>query len=383
MGVTTKTRLVLWTRAGGRCQYCNIGLLGDVVSGKEKLNKAYVAHIVAEDPNGPRGDLIRSPQLADDVENLMLMCDAHHRLIDKEAPDEYPEERLLSLKRAHEARVDAVTGIAQDRGTHLLFYAARIGEHDCLIQDSDARAAALPDRYPLDKHPIALDVSRCDYADHEPDFWRFQIDNLTRQFERKVRASVADGHIRHLSVFGLAPQPLLIHLGRLLSDIPDVRVHQLHREPKGWNWRSERAPVTYQVRQGESGDGVVALKLGISATITDDRIHRVLGEHVSIWSIEADDPHNDIMHREADLATFRSVARRTFNAIKAAHPEVREVHLFPAMPVSAAVELGRIWMPKADLPLRIYDEHRTLGGFHHRHTIGAPAQEIEREVDYV
>ena len=27
------------------------------------------------------------------------------------------------------------------------------------------------------------------------------------------------------------------------------------------------------------------------------------------------------------------------------------LHVFPAMPVAAAVETGRVWMPKADLPL--------------------------------
>ncbi|WP_367171484.1 hypothetical protein [uncultured Aureimonas sp.] len=33
------------------------------------------------------------------------------------------------------------------------------------------------------------------------------------------------------------------------------------------------------------------------------------------------------------------------------------------MPVSAAVDVGRVWMPKADLPMRIYDQNKGLGGF--------------------
>jgi hypothetical protein len=31
--------------------------------------------------------------------------------------------------------------------------------------------------------------------------------------------------------------------------------------------------------------------------------------------------------------------------------------------VSAAVEVGRVWMPKADLPLVVFDQNRTLQGF--------------------
>jgi allophanate hydrolase subunit 2 len=46
------------------------------------------------------------------------------------------------------------------------------------------------------------------------------------------------------------------------------------------------------------------------------------------------------------------------------------VHLFPALPVSAAVEVGRVWMPKAHLPMIVYDQNRKLGGFQKATTIG-------------
>ena len=49
--------------------------------------------------------------------------------------------------------------------------------------------------------------------------------------------------------------------------------------------------------------------------------------------------------------------------MKFRHGEQALIHVFPAMPVALAVDFGRIIMPKADLPLRIYDENKTLGGF--------------------
>ena len=33
------------------------------------------------------------------------------------------------------------------------------------------------------------------------------------------------------------------------------------------------------------------------------------------------------------------------------------------MPVATAIEFGRVWMPKADMPLNIYDENTANGGF--------------------
>ncbi|MBR4963853.1 MAG: SAVED domain-containing protein, partial [Alistipes sp.] len=51
------------------------------------------------------------------------------------------------------------------------------------------------------------------------------------------------------------------------------------------------------------------------------------------------------------------------------HHGCRELHIFPAMPVSAAIEFGRVWMPKADMPLVIYDQNKERGGFYKTITI--------------
>jgi hypothetical protein len=42
----------------------------------------------------------------------------------------------------------------------------------------------------------------------------------------------------------------------------------------------------------------------------------------------------------------------------------------PLLPVSAAVEVGRVWMPKADLPLVVYDQNRAVNGFRQALSIG-------------
>jgi hypothetical protein len=33
------------------------------------------------------------------------------------------------------------------------------------------------------------------------------------------------------------------------------------------------------------------------------------------------------------------------------------------MPIATAIELGRVWMPKADMPLNLYDENTANSGF--------------------
>jgi hypothetical protein len=360
--VSALTRNLLWAQSAGRCQYCNKQLIGDLHSGNDKLIRALVAHIVSAKPNGPRGDAVRSPALIDDISNLMLLCYEHHRLIDVEDEAGHPEEVLLAMKAAHETRIEIQTSLTEDRQTQILTYGAPIGTLEAPLSYSSVRMAVLPKRYPAGGRAIHLDMKGCRYRDHEPAYWTFQRENLRRQFRDSIAGRVETGEFRHLSVFGLAPQPLLIELGRLLCDICPADVYQLKREPKEWGWGPDGDAIAFHTTTGFSGK-VVALKLALSATVSDDRIHRVLGPNVSIWSITADEPHNDIMHRADDLCTWRRLLRRTFNKIKVVCGNDAEIHVFPALPISAAIEAGRIWMPKADLPLVIYDENRTHGGF--------------------
>jgi hypothetical protein len=378
--LTPLTRTILWAKAAGRCQYagCNKWLIGDLIAGAEDKNFGFVAHIVADTPDGPRGDPIRSPLLSNDINNLMLLCHAHHKLIDVDDVAGHPEARLLAMKVAHEARIETVTGIDEDRASHVLRYAANIGSHDSPVAFEQISVAMLPDRYPAEgRRMIDIALAGCRFEDHEPEFWAFQRENLKRQFTSGVRARIEAEEIRHLSVFALAPQPLLIELGRLLCDIAAADVRQLQREPKGWSWPAAGLPLQYRVREGSAGPGPVALVLALSATVNDDRVAAVLGRDTAIWVIEAERPHNDIMKSPADLAEFRRLLRSTFNAIKTAHGEQATINIFPALPVSAAVEVGRVWMPKADLPLVIYDQNRRMGGFIRTLDIGhAPSMSV-------
>lgn len=361
--VSSSTRNILWARSAGRCQYCNKPLIGDLVSGNDRLIRALVAHIVSAKPDGPRGDPVRSSLLVDDVRNLMLLCHEHHRLIDVDDEAGHPEHLLLAMKAAHEERIAILTGLTEDRQTHILTFGAPIGSLEAPLSYPSVRMAVLPDRYPADGRAIHLEMTGCQYRDHEAAYWAFQRENLSRQFTEKIRGRIEAGTIRHLSVFGLAPQPLLIELGRLVCDICPADVHQLKREPKGWGWLANGDSVRYRTNETSVPSPTIALKLALSATVMDDRIHRVLGPDVPIWSITADKPHNDILRCADDLRTYRCLLRSTFDRIKALNGSHAVIHVFAALPVSAAIETGRVWMPKADLSLVLYDENRHHGGF--------------------
>ncbi len=356
--IPQKTQSALWARAGGRCQYrgCNQSLIGDLEAGREDGTFGFIAHIVADAADGPRGCKVRSPLLAKSLSNLMLMCGKHHKEIDVDGRDAHTETLLLEMKREHELRTDLLTGVDRDRASHVIRFGARIGQNEALLSTNELFLAMLPRHYPADGRTIDLEMVGCAYRDDEPEYYRFQRDNLRRQFEAQMRGRIERQEVRHVSVFALAPQPLLIELGRLIGDILPAQILQRHREPATWAWQEGQPPMRFQAAEGAVvGTAPIALKIGISATLTDEPVTAVLGPDAAIWSLTVDAPHNDILRSPSDQAEFRAIVRRLLNRIKAVHGEGREIHLFPAMPASLAIELGRVWMPKADPPLVLYD----------------------------
>lgn len=365
--IPVNTKIILWTRAGGRCQYrgCNDELIGDLISGQRDAKFGLIAHIVADEPKGPRGDAVRSPQLAKDVDNLMLMCDKHHRIIDVGDIVGHDESLLIDMKLSHEKRIAGLTVIKEERAAHVLCYGSQIGTHEAQVQYERIRQDMVPERYPADGRAIRIEVLGAPtIQDRSPEYWSLQVNNLRSQFSILVQQRIELREVTRLSVFPLAPQPLLIELGRLLCDIGDAEVRQLRREPKSWRWSKDiEDRIAFRTRRPTEATGAPALILALSANVTDERIHSVLGADASVWAIEAENPNNDIMRRAEDLSEFRRLVRQMLNDIKAAHGESSVISVFPALPVSAAVEVGRVWMPKADLPMLVFDQQPEPRGF--------------------
>lgn len=356
---------LLWLKAGGRCEYegCNNPLWRDDVT-KRVFNSSYLAHIIADEPGGPRGDPMLSPQLAKDINNLMLLCDRHHRLIDKTDVEGHPVERLIEMKRKHEERIEIQTGIQPDKSSHIILYGANVGIHSPMLNYQIASGAMYPEWYPASDKPTILSLNNSLEKDSSQDYWPLQFQHLQSQVDGTLRPLIRINDIRHLSVFAVAPQPLLIQLGILLNDILPMNVYQKHREPDTWRWQ-EGDDMIYSMKELRRNPATVALNISLSATITNDRIEKVLGQDCTIYTFTHENPNNDYLQTKQHLGAFRTTMRRLFDQIKAEHGHNTILHVFPAMPVAAAVEFGRIWMPKADMRMSLYDENQKLGGFIH------------------
>nr|WP_281272084.1 SAVED domain-containing protein [Litoreibacter meonggei] len=160
---------------------------------------------------------------------------------------------------------------------------------------------------------------------------------------------------------GLAPIPLLMELGRLISDISDVDVYERHREPAQWKWPEDGPEVTFSRTKGRAGSKKVALKLSVTSHIADDRVTDVIGDDVAIWDISSDPQAHGVIRHKSDLSHYRSIVRATLDEIKNVHGMDVTISVFPAVPVSCAIEFGRVWQPKTHPGIEIFDQIRGRG----------------------
>ncbi len=371
--IKDKTKYLLWAKAAGRCELNghNKILWRDDYTKKE-MNFAEVAHIIGNSLRGPRGKPNLPPQYCNDIQNLMLVCLDCHKLIDDE-PENYPDDLLRNTKEAHERRIEAQTSIDRNRTSNVIKYGANIEAHNAVINTQDAHhAMALSGWFPARAKPIRLGLVNSTMQDHEQEYWLYQVRELERQFARNVQPYIDEGYRNHFSIFALAPIPLLIKLGSLLSDVHPAEVYQLHREPQQiWVWQDGPEYFEYIVEEPITSYETVALIIALSDRVREARIHRVLGEEgVSIWKLTIAEPDKDFLKSRGQLQLFRETFRKLLGDISYKHGGNVVIHLFPAMPVATAVEVGRVRQPKPDLPLVIYDENITLGGFIETISIG-------------
>lgn len=70
-------------------------------------------HIKGKKPESPRYDPTQTDEERDSFDNLVMMCEKHHKIIDAR-PDIYTVEILLEMKREHEKSLDVSPAFISD-----------------------------------------------------------------------------------------------------------------------------------------------------------------------------------------------------------------------------------------------------------------------------
>jgi hypothetical protein len=103
VGITDRTRKLLWARSGNRCAICRGVLVMEPTESDAETIVGDECHIVARSSDGPRGGEVAKDKV-DECSNLILLCKVDHKRVDDQ-PKYFTAERLQAIKTAHEAWV--------------------------------------------------------------------------------------------------------------------------------------------------------------------------------------------------------------------------------------------------------------------------------------
>lgn len=363
--IKKEDEIKLWVRSGGRCAICNKYLLDlnyDVSIGE-------MAHIVgwSKAKNSPRGEADLPLEERNTVDNLVLLCAHHHKVVDtKKLLEEFTLSRLMQHKIDHERRIYHLTEMKIDDESIVLRMLGGIRglsvevskEHARnVIFNSEKKFALFIDSF--DKHGIEIDLNSLpDPEENWEVYWSMGKSMIDRSL-RPLIEGVEKGSVRHLSIFAMSRIPLLVYLGYKLGDKIPSSLYQKHRgEDETWMWSDAAKPETFEVvKIKEHSSQKVALILSLSGTIDLNDLPAEISKSYNIYEMKpvGTIPNRNVLRNKTSYENFNKAYHEFLSQMEVMHKSCIEIHLFPAVPVTAAIACGRGLMRDAQPGIIVYD----------------------------
>lgn len=191
--------------------------------------------------------------------------------------------------------------------------------------------------------------------------------------ERVVRKLKDEGQVR-LAVFSLAPIPLSVHLGYVLSDRLDARLFQYHRDPnqRNWIWSDEATGDLTITKVGvpietTNEPAEVVVRISLSHEVRKDETRLAVGQGRTIEiDLAVPEPSVLWLQREEQLRVLDHTFREVLQAIDSRVPACPLIRLFYAGPVPGAIRLGQAINPRTTPPVALYQYDKRQDPRHRR-----------------
>jgi hypothetical protein len=194
-----------------------------------------------------------------------------------------------------------------------------------------------------------------------PDYWATCAREIRSRVAKAFEPSVSAPAIATVSVFALAPIPLLALLGNALGPTIPVELYQRHVDTDAWRWKDGEESAVFRLTKTREGTGLGAIALlSVSGRIDPANFPDELsGMPVYELALDNGAPARCHIKTLGDLIRFREAYQQLVGVIRADNPGVTDLHLFAAVPVSVAVACGRDLLRKTHPAVHLYDFDRS------------------------
>jgi hypothetical protein len=252
-GFKTATKNAVLRDSHGRCMFtgCGENLEYDELTGVIG-NYSYLAHNVASSEQGARGIKLLSEKLSDVPENVLLLCDKHHRLIDKVASSDYTASALSKMRIEFcEVANSLLDGLKNEP---IPVYA--------ILWPVNSQTVSTPTKLQI-ANSLSILKSRMHgqlntLSDNEellcksPDIlWQAMPSIIVNSADTIIQQIKSNGY--KAALFGFGPTSALIGLGAKIGNKNSVVPMLRYRDSGQWSWPNNLASGKFYKIEGLEG----------------------------------------------------------------------------------------------------------------------------------
>lgn len=235
--------------------------------------------------------------------------------------------------------------------------------HDILTTISDHEIhEALGEEFQFEQIMVIRFEIRLELGDTMGFGWQARKTKQFHYFRDKVEPELNNHPEAVITYFGLAPIPLAVHLGYMISGLKAVRVFQKHHDKKHWKWMKKNTSVdiiTSNVpRDYFKGKGDVVLTCSGTYPVHRETLEGIVNEPIIEPSIEVEKPERDVFLSEQSLKDYASEFRGVMDQIANSLPGIDLIHLFAGIPTGLAFLMGQEIQKNIHPDIALYEYNR-------------------------
>lgn len=343
------TKRIVMEESHGRCMFsgCGSRLNFDSLSG-HRGNFGYMAHNVAASENGPRGIIYLSKNLADEPSNVLLLCDVHHRLIDRIASLDYPASKLQDMRTIHVQLCNSLLNALSYTPVPVYFIPWSVNGQSIEWPNpisiskslSVVNCRAKNDLTPLDYG--VTDSMRNPYEFHRRSYEH--IGDCVNQIKAWTKGSSA-------AVFVLGPTFALIGFGAKFGNKSKLMPMLRYRDASSWMWpgvqpRKDAFIIDEPEINSEQSEIIVSIKLTAPAAMIDatiDHLNQQAQDKLPVINVY---PHQNYGYGNGAIAhplegeKLANRLKEIFTNLSQMHG-IEKIHLLVCASNAACVYIGQ------------------------------------------
>ena len=359
-----KTKNTVWRESYGRCMFrgCGEKIDHDAISGTTG-NYAYLAHNVASSEQGARGVTDLSNKLSNDPSNILLLCDKHHRLIDKVAASDYPASMLSAMKKEFAIVANSLLDGLQYQPIPVYAVLWPVNSQTVSPPSYLQIAKSLSRIKRRMNEQLNVLSNNEDSLINSPEMlWPMMPYLIQNAADKIIQQTNSSGF--NAALFGFGPTSALIGLGAKLGNKNDVIPMLRLREGGNWSWPNGIAVGDFYCIDGleelkRNADVIINIALTAepeslieaSKAISDKKSAQII-------TIRAKKEHmgNGAISHPEDGRVLTSKLQSIFHTLKSEYG-VQTVHLFTCASNAAAVFIGQAYdLHHPDVIIYDFDE---------------------------